>query len=76
MDIVTMADPNNKPDFMGQRWYVNADNLLGGWMIANVDKPASEIVGAEEFYICDAITKEVAEHIVELHNHALEHGSP
>ena len=51
------------------RWYVAEDDLIGGWLIANVDKPASLINPyAGDFEISTFVKKTMAEHIIKLHN--------
>lgn len=45
-------------------WYVKANDLVGGWSIMLEDKPPSE----SQLEIATCLTKEIAEHIVWLHN--------
>lgn len=47
------------------KWYVQPEDLIGGWCIMTTDYPPSENKG---HYIADFIRKEDAEYIVELHN--------
>lgn len=50
-------------------WYVNQEDLIGGWIITTVDKPASQINPYDgEFELANFVKKSMAEHIVELHN--------
>lgn len=49
------------------RWYVQPDDLIGGWCITVVDMPPS--VGFPS--VADFLSKAAAEHIVALHNGSL-----
>lgn len=50
-------------------WYAVVDDLIGGYNVSNVNKPASQAnVHENEFEIGCFMTKETAQHIVELHN--------
>jgi hypothetical protein len=51
-------------------WYVVEDDVVGGWAIAMVNKPLSEILGREPV-IGEMLTKELANYIVTLHNYRL-----
>lgn len=53
------------------RWYVVADDLVGGWAITMVDQPLSEIMGKEPVLMDGIISFEVASYIVALHHHRL-----
>jgi hypothetical protein len=58
---------------IGQEWFVVLNDHVGGWSVANVDKPLSQIVmsvGAERC-VADFWSKEVAEYVVNLHNSSL-----
>lgn len=51
---------------MDERWYVQPNDLIGGWCVMTEDKPPSEADPAS--WIGDCLSQEVAEHIVVLHN--------
>lgn len=55
---------------INREWFVVADDVIGGWAIATVDKPVSEIDTRDgtEFVLGDFISKEITEHIVRQHN--------
>lgn len=56
-------------DYMSQQWYPNKDDLIGGWMVANVDLPSSRIDPKQgHWQIIECISEEAARHICELHN--------
>lgn len=57
-------------DALGQRWYVYPNDLIGGWCITNVEKPPSEHnpYTFDEHMVADFVCKEVADHVVDLHN--------
>jgi hypothetical protein len=50
------------------RWYVNEDDLIGGWDIGTQSVPASQSHAAEN--VAWGLHQEIAEHIVALHNAA------
>jgi hypothetical protein len=51
------------------RWYVVIDDLIGGHLIATVNKPASQIDPyAGEFEVATFIAQGMAQHVVDLHN--------
>lgn len=62
-----MEAPGN--NFLEQKWYVVLDDLVGGWAVANVDKPLSahNYEKGERHWI-ECFTKELAEYLVEFHN--------
>lgn len=61
--------PITKQEQLECVWYVTANDTIGGWIIANVNKPESQLDHyASEFEIACFMSKEVAEHIVNLHN--------
>lgn len=68
---------SNLKSVMHQRWYAVVDDTVGGYAVANVDKPTSEIDtrGQKERELVFAVTKAVADHIVQLHNAWLARGS-
>lgn len=53
-------------------WFVVQDDLIGGWAIATVDKPLSEIDFRERgvYVVAELISKEMAEYMVYLHETA------
>ena len=56
--------------YMGQRWYAVADDLVGGWGLATVDKPTSQIdtyVTGERIVGC-FMDEDTARHLAHLHN--------
>jgi hypothetical protein len=55
---------------LGEKWFVVVNDLVGGWSIANVDKPLSEMNfhSGGEREVGDFWSKEIAEHIVKMHN--------
>lgn len=58
-------------DFLRQRWYVVVNDLIGGWAISNVDKPAHALrfpPHGQDYMIADMLTRESAEHVRDLHN--------
>lgn len=50
------------------RWYVQPEDLIGGWCITVVDMPPSAGFPS----VADFLSKAAAEHIVSLHNAALD----
>lgn len=51
------------------RWYVHADDLIGGWAVMNVDKPPSQCdARAGEGEIASFVSEAVARHIADLHH--------
>lgn len=53
------------------RWYIVVNDLIGGWDVATVDKPSSQIDyrhTSVEHGIAWGLSREEAEHIVLLHN--------
>lgn len=55
-------------DVINIKWYVQPNDLVGGWCISNVDKPPSQHNHIDEFEIGDLLTEEVANYIVSIHN--------
>ena len=52
------------------RWYAVVNDLIGGYAIATTNKPISEIDPySGEFELGDFLTKEMAQHIADLHNY-------
>jgi hypothetical protein len=55
------------------RWYATEDDLIGGTLIATVDKPASQIDPyAGEFEVATFVAQGLAEHLIDLHNDWLD----
>jgi hypothetical protein len=48
------------------KWFAVQNDLVGGWMIATADKPASEHRG--EYAVADFLTREDAEFLCALRN--------
>lgn len=64
---------STKPEPLKQRWYPVINDLIGGWAVALVDKPLSEIdpmIG--EWCVGDFMDEAQARHVAELHNTWLE----
>lgn len=54
-----------------EQWYVKPNDLIGGWCVMPMDStPGDAPYGVSE--VADFCSKEVAEHIVELHNKSLK----
>lgn len=54
-------------------WYVVVNDLVGGWAVSHIDKPLSlQRFQLGEGDLFDAVTKELAEYVVGLHNARLE----
>jgi hypothetical protein len=60
------------------RWYPVADDTIGGWAIANIDLPVSQLDtrGGKHFTVGDFLSEDIARHICELHNVRLESPLP
>lgn len=55
------------------RWYAVTNDLIGGWSVATVDRPTSQMSRAEdERVIADFASERDARRIVALHNEDLE----
>lgn len=52
---------------LAARWYVQRNDLIGGWAITVTDEPPS--AGYPE--VADFLSERAARHIVELHNAAI-----
>lgn len=52
-----------------QEWYTVVDDLVGGFAIATVNKPLSEIDFRDRsvFVVADMLSKELADYVVYLH---------
>lgn len=50
------------------RWFARPNDLIGGWCVMPVDEPPSQ--GVPE--VADFTTRELAEHIAQLHNDWLD----
>lgn len=56
-------------------WYVCENDMVGGFMINTIDKPASQIdPGKNEFMVAEFMDEEVAKHVAELHNMSITSG--
>jgi hypothetical protein len=58
-------------EFMNRPWYAIIDDLIGGWAVATIDLPTSQIERrlSEEFVVIDlCLDEDVARHVAELHN--------
>lgn len=53
---------------LAARWFVQVDDLIGGWCVTVVDLPPS----AGYPSVADFLSRAAAEHIVGLHNATLE----
>lgn len=51
------------------KWFVVVDDVTGGWAIATVDKPLSEINFREPgvYVVADMISLDMASYVVHLH---------
>lgn len=62
------------------RWFVKPDDLIGGWCVMTVDLTpgeASDQFGAPGVHqVGDFLTEEMARHVAELHNAALDADCP
>jgi hypothetical protein len=57
-------------------WYATINDLIGGWSVSNVDKPASLRDHREgDVAVADFMEKRCARHIVSLHNASLANKS-
>lgn len=56
-----------KTNYANVPWFARPNDLIGGWCVMPVDEPPSS--GIPE--VADFTTRELAEHIVSLHNNAL-----
>lgn len=55
------------------RWYCVVNDEIGGWSIATADKLTTQLDRqAGEVEVATFVSKEAAEHIVELHNYSLD----
>lgn len=61
------ADPVTRRPELDVRWYARENDLIGGWCVMPENQPPSK--GIPE--VADITSREVAEHIAELHNRAL-----
>ena len=54
---------------LDSEWFVVVDDLIGGWAVATVDKPLSEIDFRDPgvYVVAEMISKDVADYIVYLH---------
>jgi hypothetical protein len=59
-------------EFLKKKWYVVVDDVVGGWAISSIEKPVSLMdYNKYERHWVEADTKEIADHIAELHNRSL-----
>jgi hypothetical protein len=52
------------------RWRAQENNVIGGWCVTPADDPRTPADGVYEF--ADFLTRDMAEHIANLHNAWLE----
>lgn len=59
---------------MREKWYVLEDNEIGGWAVANADVGFTSNLNYtnDDRSVAGFVSKEHAEHIVQLHNEWLE----
>ena len=58
-----------------QRWYAVVNDLIGGYVVSNVDKPCSAIdsrKGSGEWQIADFMDEKTARYVADLHNFLLD----
>lgn len=57
-------------EVLRHRWYVVVNDMIGGYAIATMDKPLSEIEGRfhEVVVVADMVGRDVAHYIAHLHN--------
>lgn len=64
-----MFDQKDPGFFLEQKWFVVKDDEVGGYAIANADKPTSHLDRFEhERTLAHFVWKEHAEYMVNLHN--------
>ena len=70
----TMADPLTEAEILARWWYAVPDDMVGGWAIATLDKPTSQIekFDGESVPVDLVLTEGIARHIAGLHNAFLE----
>jgi len=62
-------NPITPEELINCTWYATADDTIGGWCVSTSNKPESQRDPyAGEFSAGNFMTKEVAEHIVRIHN--------
>lgn len=69
-EYLVMGAQEIEHPILDQQWYVVEDEL-GGYSIANVDKPVSELNQMDELNFINCRFKYVAERIVTLHNKSI-----
>lgn len=57
-----------KTGYLNYRWYARENDLSGGWCVMPADEPPSQGI----LEVASFTTRELAEHIAELHNAWLE----
>lgn len=58
-----------------ERWYVQPNDLIGGWCVMNRDFPPSQLnrdADPDAREVGDFLGEDVARHVVALHNASLE----
>lgn len=63
------SNPVTTEELVNCYWYAVTDDLIGGYSIATVNKPESQIdVWREEFTVGTFMTLAAAQHIAKVHN--------
>jgi hypothetical protein len=64
-----MTENKHTEALLTSKWFVVLDDLIGGWAVATVDKPLSEINFREPgvYVVAEMISKDMADYIVFLH---------
>lgn len=67
---MTSPEPLTAASLYRRRWYAVPNDLIGGWSVATVDKPVSEIdpMATRDRVLLDVVWDEHARWIVEAHN--------
>ncbi len=69
-----MTDTRERGDvtagYFQERWYAVVNDLVGGWAVATVDRPLSEIDTKSRtvVVVADFVSEEAARYIATLHN--------
>lgn len=62
-------NPITLEELINCTWYATVDDTIGGWCVSTSNKPESQKDPyAGEFSAGNFMTKEVAEHVVKIHN--------
>lgn len=65
----TTTDADFSDVITRMRWYAVPDDTIGGWAIATADLPTSRLPDSNGArWIGDALTQQLARHVVRLHN--------